>query len=1079
MKRKLFSLLALLMVAVTGAWADVIPTTYDLKVGTNAQGSVKFYVAETEVTKAEEGATVTVAIEPNTGWSVGGLQGLWYAAGSAVKAPKRVQSNIDLLKDFELEPVEGNPNAFTFVMKRANAEISVSYRKLLTHADISFEDIAAVTYTGQALTPDVTVKDGQTVLTKDTDFSVSYESNENVGTGKATIVGIGNYSGQVEKTFTINKADITPTAPTALENLTYNTQAQTLISAGSAEGGEMQYSLDGTTYAKELPQGTNAGSYTVFYKVVGDDNHNDVAPAFINVPIYKAALTNVLLQQTNLVYNQQEQSPVITSVKAGELTVPTTAYTISGNKATTVGNYEVVIEPKDDAQNYDGRATAQWSIIAADAQTFTINLGSTSLVFNGTELKPTVTVKDGETVLVEGTDYTLAYANNVNVGIATVTATGIGNYTGTQTKEFSITKADMTITAPAAISGLVYTTQPQALANAGTVEGGELFYSLDNQTWAKTVPTGTDAKEYTVYYKIEADANHKAVDPQNFKVTIDKATLTSMSLAETNFIYNKLEREAQVVYVNAGTIVVPSTSYDLTGNKATNVGNYTAKVTGKGNFKGEVTAQWSIVEANAQLFDLTLGTTEYTYDGTAKTPTVTVKDGEATLVEGTDYTLAYTGNTNAGTATVTATGKGNYSGTQTATFTIIPATLTSVTLAQTEFQFNLFDPVEQTAEIAEVKAGSLIVPAAQYEVEGNTQTEPGTYTVTVTGKTNFQGSVTADFVIKDQVVDGEGEKTESGEEVDDIDMTVSVVDRTQKTLSIDEITEGTPSTEGITVEIPATVNGWTVVSVGANAMAGMTNVTDIIMPDTEKPIEIEAGAFPGTATIHTTLAMLDDYALMASLKDNYEGAKVVCTVTPVNKYWTLGVGCDVIIPDGIDVYTVQVKNSAEVATEIVPEDQLKYGNERIIKANNGVLLLGTAGQSYDLVAYSGRIASGMPVATSDNKDYGQKNCLEPVIEKKHYDSGHYFVLQNNEFHSILAEGNEVKVPAGKAVLHLGDEQAGANARVLKIDDSATGVKEVIEVKEVNDGSFYDLSGRRVAKPTKGMYILKGRKVVVK
>ena len=185
-------MLVLLVAAVTGAWADIIPT-YDLKVGTNAQGTVKFYVAETEVTKAAEGATVTVAIEPNTGWSVGGLQGLWYAAIEAAKAPQRVQSNIDLLKDFELEPVTGNPNAFTFVMKRANAEISVSYRKLLTHTDISFEDIAAVTYTGQALTPDVTVKDGSTVLTKDTDFSVSYESNENVGTGKATIVGIGNY----------------------------------------------------------------------------------------------------------------------------------------------------------------------------------------------------------------------------------------------------------------------------------------------------------------------------------------------------------------------------------------------------------------------------------------------------------------------------------------------------------------------------------------------------------------------------------------------------------------------------------------------------------------------------------------------------------------------------------------------------------------------------------------------------------------------------------------------------------------------------------------------------------------------
>ena len=1078
MKRKLFSLLVLLVAAVTGAWADIIPT-YDLKVGTNAQGTVKFYVGEAEVTKAEEGATVTVAIEPNTGWSTGSIKGLWYAAGSAVKAPKRAQTGVDLLKDFELEPVTGNPNAFTFTMKRANAEISVSYRKLLTHTDITIEDIAAVTYTGQALTPAVTVKDGSTVLTKDTDFSVSYESNENAGTGKATIVGIGLYSGQVVKNFTINKADITPTAPTALENLTYNTQAQTLISAGSAEGGEMQYSLDGQTYAKELPQGTNAGSYTVFYKVVGDDNHNDVAPAFINVAIYKAALTNVLLQQTNLVYNQQEQSPVITSVKAGELTVPTTAYTISGNKATTVGNYEVVIEPKDDAQNYDGRATAQWSIIAADAQIFTINLGSTSLVYDGTELKPTVTVKDGSTVLVEGTDYTLTYANNVNVGTATVTATGIGNYTGTQTKEFSITKADMTITAPAAKEGLVYTTQPQALANAGTVEGGELFYSLDNQTWAKTVPTGTDAKEYTVYYKIEADANHKAVDPQNFKVTIDKATLTAAQLTESNFIYNQQEQTALVSYVNAGTIVVPATSYDVEGNKATNVGNYEAKMTGKGNFKGEVKVQWSIVAANANLFNITLGTTEYTYDGNAKTPTVTVKDGEATLVENTDYTLAYTGNTNAGTATVTATGKGNYSGTQTATFTIKPATLTSVTLTQTEFQYNLFGPVAQTAEIAEAKAGNLIVPAAQYEVEGNTQTEPGLYTVTVTGKTNFQGTVTADFVIKDQVVPGDAEKTETGEEVDDVKMTVSVVDATQQTLSIDVISETTPTGEGITVEIPATINGWSVTSITAGAMDGLTNVTDIVMPDTEEPILVEAGAFPGTATIHTTLAMLDDYALMASLKENYEGAKVVCTVTPVNKYWTLGTGCDVIIPDGIDVYTVQVKNTAEVATEIVPEDQLKYGNERIIKANNGVLLLGEAGQSYDLVAYSGRIASGMPVATSDNKDYGQKNCLEPVIEKKHYDSGHYFVLQNNEFHAILAEGDEVKVPAGKAVLHLGDEQAGANSQILKIDAEATGIENLTPALSEGEGAWYDLSGRRVAKPTKGLYIMNGKKIVVR
>lgn len=751
-------------------------TGYALSVSENAHGTVTFKVGENVVTSAAEGQTVTVTITPNEGWSTGGIKGLWYAAEAAAKAPKRAQAQIDLLKDFELTPVEGNANAYTFVMKRANAEFSVNYRKLLTHTDITIDDIAAVTYTGQALTPAVTVKDGETTLTKDQDYTIAYSNNTNAALATATtaptvtITGTGDYAGQVVKTFTINKADITPTAPTAMEQLTYNAQAQTLIAAGQAQGGEMQYSLDDTNYATTLPQGTDAGSYTVFWRVVGDANHNDVEAAFINVPIYKAALTGATLTETNFTYNQQEQT-------------------------------------------------------------------------------------------------------------------------------------------------------------------------------------------------------------------------------------------AQVSEVKAGTLVVPTEQYDVEGNAQTDAAEYTVTITGKGNFTGSTTT----------------------------------------------------------------------------TFTINPAELTSMTLDKEEFQYNLFAPVAQTANVSEVKAGNLVVPATQYEVEGNTQTEPGEYTVTVTGKTNFTGSVTAQFVIKDQVVPGNAEETQTGEEIDNVEMIVSVYDRTDKSLSIDNIAKpAIIGGEGITVEIPGDINGWKVTRIAAGAMDFLDNVTDIIMPDTDEPIEIEAGAFPAAATIHTTLAMLDDYALMASLKDNYEGLKVVCTVTPVNKYWTLGTGCDVVIPAGIDVYTVQVKSTAEVATEIIPEDMLKYNGERIIKANNGVLLLGEAGQSYDLVAYSGRIASGMPVATADNKDYGQKNVLEPVIEKKHYDSGHYFVLQNNEFHAILAEGDEVKVPAGKAVLHLGNEQAGAKAMVLKIDDSATGVNSIENEKmRKGENEIFDLSGRRVSKAVKGIYIINGKKMVVK
>ncbi len=66
-------------------------------------------------------------------------------------------------------------------------------------------------------------------------------------------------------------------------------------------------------------------------------------------------------------------------------------------------------------------------------------------VYNGAEQTPEPLVQDGATVLVRNTDYTLSYLNNVNAGVATVTVTGIGNYTGTQNKNFTIAKETPTV----------------------------------------------------------------------------------------------------------------------------------------------------------------------------------------------------------------------------------------------------------------------------------------------------------------------------------------------------------------------------------------------------------------------------------------------------------------------------------------------------------------------------------------------------------------------------------------------------------------------------------------------------------
>ena len=93
-------------------------------------------------------------------------------------------------------------------------------------------------------------------------------------------------------TIKVNKATPTFTAPTAQENLTYTGREQALIIAGSVvDYGTMQYSLtENGTYSQNIPTGTDAGAYTVWYRVIGDANHNDTVPASVMVRIGKKPL---------------------------------------------------------------------------------------------------------------------------------------------------------------------------------------------------------------------------------------------------------------------------------------------------------------------------------------------------------------------------------------------------------------------------------------------------------------------------------------------------------------------------------------------------------------------------------------------------------------------------------------------------------------------------------------------------------------------------------------------------------------------------------------------------------------------
>ena len=153
----------------------------------------------------------------------------------------------------------------------------------------------------------------------------------------------------------------------AAKALTYNAEEQSLVEAGTASGtASVVYSLDGENYSEAIPTGKDAGSYTVYYKVVAGDNQTSDETAQydpVSVVIAKATLTSATLEASELVYNNQEQTVVVTEVKAGELVVPAEGYTVSGATAKDKGEYVVTVSAVEDG-NFAGSITANYSIIA-------------------------------------------------------------------------------------------------------------------------------------------------------------------------------------------------------------------------------------------------------------------------------------------------------------------------------------------------------------------------------------------------------------------------------------------------------------------------------------------------------------------------------------------------------------------------------------------------------------------------------------------------------------------------------------------------------------------------------------------
>jgi gliding motility-associated-like protein len=387
-------------------------------------------------------------------------------------------------------------------------------------------------------------------------------------------------------------------------------------------------------------------------------------------------------------------------------TVTVTGYTLGG---TAAGNY-TVSQPTGLTANIIAKAASTLSIDAIANQTYT-----------GSALTPSLVVKDGATTLTLGIHYSVAYSNNTNVGTATVTITGIGNYTGTKTQTFVIVSRAASTLSIDAISNQTYT--GSALTPSLVVKDGATTLTLGTH-YSVTYSNNTNVGTASVM--ITGMGNYTGTKTGTFSIFIPgpSAVVCCSDLAGT-YAFDALQSfcgkppysgsiTLTAVAASPGSYTVSDGSFgawancypDTWGSGNVRINDNCGNLTMSGRDKyGDsysmtvrsvtpalITFEWrntygefgivalksnagkpwpipGIIKATSSLTIDAIA--NQTYTGSALTPAVVVKDGATTLTLGTHYSVAYTNNRNIGIASVTITGKGNYTCTKSQTFSIV------------------------------------------------------------------------------------------------------------------------------------------------------------------------------------------------------------------------------------------------------------------------------------------------------------------------------------------------------------------------------------------------------------------------
>lgn len=364
--------------------------------------------------------------------------------------------------------------------------------------------------------------------------------------------------------------------------------------------------------------------------------------------------------------------------------------------------------------------------------------GLTAKTYTGKAQTQSITVKYRNKTLKNGKDYTVSYQNNINAGTAYVIIKGKGSYSGTVKRSFTIKPAiiykqcTFYKIASQYYTGSQIKPVPKIKNGTTTLKNGTDF----TLTYQNNVNKGT-AKVY-----IKGKGNYSGSCSLTFSITA--RPVSTLKITVPSVTYNgKAQKPAVTVKYNNYKFK-NGTDYTLSYKNNTKIGTATVTVKGKGKLSGTKSVTFKINAKPIKNAVITYNNS-LTYNGSTLSPAVTVKYGNATLKKNTDYTVAYSNNVNAGTGTITITGKGIYGGSVKKTFTIkklgISATAVSGT-GNKVYTGSVIKPVP-----AVKVGGRTLKNGTDFTVSYKNNTEPGTATLKVTGKGNYSGSVSKTFKI--------------------------------------------------------------------------------------------------------------------------------------------------------------------------------------------------------------------------------------------------------------------------------------------------------------------------------------------